>query len=923
MAAAVIDSQTKVSHYKYTDEELDDFIKKLTKLRNDKFAGVPSKPDEPLSNPDEGRVLPQAGNVSIPQSSPRQVSRGDLEQNGSSSTVKASHGPQHISNTGSQDVIATTVHSKSSTPAMPLAGPSKIDPVLLTKSDVLVKAEVQQKRQRLENNLNDQYLAGKNTSRDDLFDQEAAPDYDVADILRRAHLLVRPVMSGSNHAVPAGASSIDSFDENTFYSSQMNESTSAEEVEEPRPNLPRRLCRFFLNDKPCPYGSGCTFSHDPILKRSVDMLNSQPTDENNVVNAESHADPHKDKAQVPSLADKNAAPPPASQTQITNVVSSPEQDEIAQLEARIRVLREGQLARTKSSKSQAFGSEARSKATAPSPQGLDEFGREISLRAPKDSPARTTKVPASSIAAQAPQLERPQGIRSPRTAEFPVYRNHIASPAAPQAARISPLAVKKISQVSHDERNQDIDQLTSGLANTEVLSNGQGANGFHEHLDNPRKRRRGGDADEESRNVVRRRGPSPVVRIKQEPISPPPYQSAQPRRGIPSRHNEPQIIYLDSTEPQSRLLQPAVYERHDPEREIRVQEVFEQAPLASTRRAGSRTERSFPSINGPDARRVASESHFNIPKSPLPYPAPPVFESRANHASAQAGYGESGRGPVSQHRSSTQPRPIMYTASDRSPSPPNWQTREAPVGATTTTMAPPSRRIMIDQYGRRFVEPEIRQVSVAPTSRRPPTEPLYEPLSLRSASAVRTRYFDPEADDRPRLMRRPSPPSSIQYVNSTSQVNARRAQDEEMYGGRYDPQLVYEEVRSPAQHEQAFQRPREASNRVQSVRPADDYQANHRQYATRVSSVRPQPRIVQLAERQSMPLSPQYARPRSDRPVLRDMSPASYQDEERVQYQYALPGQMPGYRRPSREYLEEVHDDGVIYEAPRQVVRRM
>ena len=99
----------------------------------------------------------------------------------------------------------------------PTPGSSGIDPIFLQKSDVLVRAETQQARQRLEHALAQQVQQKK---RQRAFDQEALPDLDVTDVLRRAEELVKPLKIHEKGRADGTASSTDSFDEKTIYSSQ-------------------------------------------------------------------------------------------------------------------------------------------------------------------------------------------------------------------------------------------------------------------------------------------------------------------------------------------------------------------------------------------------------------------------------------------------------------------------------------------------------------------------------------------------------------------------------------------------------------------------------------------------------------------------------------------------------------------------------
>lgn len=96
---------------------------------------------------------------------------------------------------------------------------SEIDPIFLTKSDDLVRAEIQLQRQRLERTIRDQFEQKKLDSKNRPAIQDTRPDFDVSDILDKALQVVKPVsLSESSEA------NADSFDDNSFYSSRAPDS---------------------------------------------------------------------------------------------------------------------------------------------------------------------------------------------------------------------------------------------------------------------------------------------------------------------------------------------------------------------------------------------------------------------------------------------------------------------------------------------------------------------------------------------------------------------------------------------------------------------------------------------------------------------------------------------------------------------------
>lgn len=112
---------------------------------------------------------------------------------------------------------------------------SEIDPIFLTKSDDLVRAELQLQRQRVERSLRDQLDQKRQESRQKASIQDAKPDFDVSEVLQKAFEMVNP--SPSVDAPGAGQSS-DSFDDNSFYSSRAPDSPQNGDQAGPSPKRP-------------------------------------------------------------------------------------------------------------------------------------------------------------------------------------------------------------------------------------------------------------------------------------------------------------------------------------------------------------------------------------------------------------------------------------------------------------------------------------------------------------------------------------------------------------------------------------------------------------------------------------------------------------------------------------------------------------
>ena len=108
---------------------------------------------------------------------------------------------------------------------------SEFDPVLLTKSDDLLRAENQLKRQRLEKQLKEQFEHKRLDARKRPAPAEAKPDFDLQALFSRVSELSKEFAKGE-------ASGSESIDENSFYSSRAPDSveegqnSSGEDAEE-------------------------------------------------------------------------------------------------------------------------------------------------------------------------------------------------------------------------------------------------------------------------------------------------------------------------------------------------------------------------------------------------------------------------------------------------------------------------------------------------------------------------------------------------------------------------------------------------------------------------------------------------------------------------------------------------------------------
>ncbi|KAK0751029.1 hypothetical protein B0T18DRAFT_318160 [Schizothecium vesticola] len=122
--------------------------------------------------------------------------------------------------------LGTLSGPSSQPPRGPKPGRPEINPVLLEKSQDLIKAELQLRRQRIERALKEDFEKSRSSQR--MPASEQVPDFDIASFMDRAMNLAKgkSVQSADDTAANGSASHDDSFDDNTFYSSQHDTPTS-------------------------------------------------------------------------------------------------------------------------------------------------------------------------------------------------------------------------------------------------------------------------------------------------------------------------------------------------------------------------------------------------------------------------------------------------------------------------------------------------------------------------------------------------------------------------------------------------------------------------------------------------------------------------------------------------------------------------
>ncbi|KAL6704931.1 hypothetical protein ACN47E_007476 [Coniothyrium glycines] len=389
-------------------------------------------------------------------------------------------------------------------------------------------------------------------------------------------------------------------------------------------------------------------------------------------------------------------------------------------------------------------------------------------------------------------------------------------------------------------------------------------------IQNPRKRRRDERRDEKRRNqqsnkrVVR----SPEPYIKEEPQSPPAfatYQDPQPskRRAL----QPPQDVEIVTAAEGART-QPVYYREQEPS--LRPYRELEEPSSPTVIHAPQRR----PLRDDQDLRRVASLQYARRPYSPNgaeTFAAPTARPVRAvSHA-----FAERPEQPIYREvsaRPSVAPRYVRERS--RSPIQEYLPRQQSPL-----PMAPPARRIVVDQYGNKFyAAPMDARESMAPPARRVEVNPYYERASTREPTMRAPARTDIYEDEPVQMM----PPPPRRYIGGSevemmeSPVYPQRAHSRRPAEVEYRPLAQFEDLGPPRE----YLPPRGYSVRPEVVR--QDAPTGYARHES-IQPVRvPQPRyrevsIVQqepYGERRYVSVAPQSRRYVEEEPV--ELAPDPY-----------------------------------------------
>jgi hypothetical protein len=779
------------------------------------------------------------------------------------------------------------------------SGKSEIDPIFLQKSDDLIKAEMMLQRQRLERSLRDQIEDQRQRAKALLQTSESLPSFDISEVLLKAQALVNPSPSAQTEpAMVTGdtpADNSDSFDENSFYSSQHDSSqwsNSSHGQKDPIENQSHGLASVDRRSgEPQSVHDGVGGAQQDMISLSTNnqlAANTQPTQS------------QYNSSNLPGLGMVTVGAT-MSNTLTSNI---------------------GNSAEVGAEKGNNFG----------------EVGTSDRRQDDQATVQSTTN-----------QLIRQVFNNGPAS---PVMRVHNLSPLAPQPARVSPLATARDPPIlrgdmhANEVQPAQVTALRTQPGGMSSTDSSPKANKQPE-----RERKRGKKKKRKANNS----GDSPdSIYIKPEPKSPSPYAVAplprpQKRQRQVGQYSaelnyDDQPRYQPESVPTNRAPErPRFAEPRAPPPQERMDERYEsevRRPEPVQRRVG-REDDSY--------RRISSDTFARRPVSPAQSTA---YTDFARPTTRAVSYMDDER-PIERPRYYFKEpvRTVVRPEGDRERS-------RSPImrEARSPAMAPPRQpvRIIVDEYGREYIDPTpapvpLRQ-SVAPPVRYR-EEVIYERPPMRAASSRAAVEYEEDGV----VYRRPASPLSAVPRRIITQPEFAmpppadyRSYREREYSARpttmappgedYTPtrapeRRVVSQYDAPAREyatRTPIAREREPYSRAVSVHPeAVRYEVRGevpREFA-RAPSVRPGAEVIRYEPREEVPR--EFARAPSVRPgaeVLR------YEPREEIPREYIRgPTARPEpIRYETREEALRDYDTramsvrpDVRYEAPREYVSRL
>ena len=746
-----------------------------------------------------------------------------------------------------------------------------LDPIFLEKSNSLVRAEGQLKRQRIERELFENWEKRKSTSSRDkelLVDTPSNISIDTA--LTDAQQRVKPV-TGLRSA-PRAASIATSFDENDYYSSQVQSEWSSDAGSAGAPD--QAVGADYENlDR---YSGGAPAS-------SSKARGKQPVQANGALHS---------RAENPSVSQNH---PHFYTNDPDGVNEADDEDE---------------------------------EYSPPEPAAFDSFYdadttmdmQDLVADEDDDSEYEPGEVTQGSVVV----TPYPQNVSSAQPSpQVPIYRNHLSHIAAPQPNRVSPLAVQKGPSIELELVNGRPEIVSkpqkrhvpvqSRPSSASPSGPGTGASARKKKKNNlNKKRKREVEATNRSGKRQERQNEqsplSPMYQepyIKPEPVSPPPFPNlpeAQPYTQRYTNHAAP--IQLDPESPRNPHQPQYVYAstpRYD---------YAPQMPPPTVIRVSSASGHRPPQRDKQDLRRVASLHYAQRPASP----AQRVYSPAGPYTPTERAYVEP------QRQASVAPFGSPYHAVPVPRQEPiRLQEYRESSPAMMAPPPPPPRRVVVDQYGNRYyAEQPVSQsrASVAPTARHPDLEPGYE----RAPSRMQSHYLPPDHsvqyEPAEPIMAPPPPPARrpheqpVEYIDSNGyrvrEYSSRPAEpirySHAPTSPVYQQQPQYEQMPPPS----ARPAPRDLHYEMppppmpQALHePAPQFVAPPRAYSVRPDAQDPQP--ITYAPRQASVAPVQYVR-HDVAPPARAMSVMPGPEYGAPAYQHRAPSYAP---QPAVRYVDE------------------
>lgn len=653
---------------------------------------------------------------------------------------------------------------------------------------------------------------------------ESLPEFDISDVFAKALTIVQPITSTSDVETPVGvqASTSDSFDENSFYSSRHDTPnlSSPEGQKDQRDSISRGV--ISTDQRPVEsYSSQNQTAGQEFATLGLSLPANIPTVQSSSQTQASHS-------QHPANSTGYAV-----QNQPMNVLT-PNVSEVP-------VSGDGRIHDPKGSKAAQTFTTVQDESIAPPNIHHTAIQPYVQNTAPEI-------------------MKQPLATEDPS----PLIRSHNLSPVAPRPARVSPLATARNPPILQQPIALDeappaqvvaLRNEPAGVSSS-TDSSPKGARSSGKRKERKKKRRRAASKDHAEQPE------SPY--IKPEPRSPSPFGAAPlPRPQKRPRQGGQYAAELNYDEPRydqhaEVLDHPPAQQYREPSRRPtydRYDERYAEGPRRIPSRPGYVSERYEPvptfhpveRIEG-DYVRSGDGYYPRRPRSPTVYAVPyPSEEGRMVRGVSRAAVDRRIHDEPKYYRESQmQTRASVHPDLDRDRSrSPIIRERRSP-----HAMGPPRQpvRVVIDEYGREYIDPTpvpVLRQSVAPPIRPRDPEFYYE----RPVRAVSSRV-PVEYEDNGVIYRRFSPalPPARRVFTQPEYVSQPeyRPYRQREYSVRpmAPPGEGYVQIRGPEARETSHFEggPREYIPRAATgFRPGQERQELTREYVPRVQSVRPEP----------------------------------------------------------------------------------